>query len=1521
MVDHGPVVLRAVFRLLQGFDVARCLKRVEKTTGTLIDLPDADLIAQARRIIQTPKAPDDTGGIEGAFPNHYDLRRLSDQDADALAVAAELFRRFPPGQIIPGASVYPEQLEAAGYLMRGALVQMDTGEGKTYALMLAAFGLLRLFPTVYILTDNPYLVMRDASNVAGFWAKLGVSVGAVLPPHYANNEWPGWEAQIIYTTPESYIFCTMEDQLESTSDMRRIRRGAVLLDEADAALLDRLQGSYVERRNVASGSKDWRLACNMAMLLRPEHVVEDKDGGLDVYLTGAGQAEVIRLSGSLLDDSRHLMLYRDVEVAYSGLRKAVEGRDYEIINDTVVPIDADSGWRTLSRMPSWVTPLAFHRNLRLDGDVMTLNSADGLSRIMQVDHLAGASGTLINEALDYLIVGGFIVAVVQPRHARFDGMKPDFFFASYQMLRQHLESVVLVEAQRRPILIVTSTTAEAYQLAQDLAAAVPAAVTVRFAHGDSFGEQRLFEKAGEVGVVVVSTRQAGRGVDIQLTDEARANGGSLLILIGHAGDARQDRQLIGRVGRSGDPFEAYFCNYPGGALIPAGMKAFMEALKVPVMQSRKVQRALASKQRQNRRGRLQAFASQVSCMHVDDATFSVASRWSELIGEANEQGNLTEDFLNSVASTYAGYNIPGLGDIVTSDQADSAARRLESISSGRIDASSLKARIIGQERAAAQGVLVASLAEQLKISCDENLFKHSEFRTSFDAAFEAVRGLQQLGLSRGRVLAIVRSYNDEDDDAEQLPESSPLRLPESEYLTLPPSVVKKWVSDLRDEGMDLSELLARQGNIDVPLPPVQIFGSVLTLRPKSLLVPDREVLFRLLELITIGENVLRPVAARLPSLYRSRHLLMRTPLRVAQETVYVVADYVDASRWQLIFRLRQQGMRGPKYFNAYQSGMTDLGQVAEAALTEQLCRNLISAEDPESLDQLFASLERARYQRPVALSFGSIGREIPPVLDQLESARPQTRDDLIAYFVQAHFARHDQLAGLKPEDLYPALDAVLSDAPLATLTTPVGVAEALGRWRRHPVRRRLLPWRRHRVDRVVRDFFSYLHEQGVSARLPVGVFERTKPFRKRITSRLSAPRTQIAAMFFAVVLAAYLPLIFLHSGRPSTLRGYSRLVDLTFSAGTFSAGAWIAAALVGICSTAFFTWLLRGFNADLGLLNLERPVLIISGAASAAWLQSRSDAPVMAQISTGVLLLLVSVTLGNLIWLAENLSRIRLVAVFVAVSLGCRTFPALFEANGWKVVIAAGAGALYSIITYAIPLRLPVYALESSDIRSADGATSKSTVSVEARVPWTAHAVSLVVDLGVCRLAHVQPAIGIGAYAIVFSWWTRQLSIGLTAPSGWIAHLRQVDQAYAASAKRPSLADGLRLLRFKFVCRELVLGLGFVGTASWLLPNANLYGGSRTQVGLIAGSLGIFFAGVARSAISSLRNVTALQRPVESRSAHDGLSENLLSDSKDIFRRFKRRLALVMLIYLALAKIAELLDVSHLVHAILDALT
>ncbi len=1529
MADRGTTFPRLIFRLLGGIGPSRCIARAEELAETYANLDDAAVRAACRRFIETPWVPDEEHLGDPRWTQRLVGRKLNEQDAEAIAAGCEAFARFPPAGITPGTRPYPEQVRAAVHLTRGALVQMDTGEGKTYAIMLAALALLRIHSRVYIVTANPYLAMRDAANSAPFWAALGITVGLVLPSNFVTDGWPRWEATVVYTTVESLIFGCMDDDLNLRRDMQQVHSDAVLVDEVDAVLLDQLDSYFSVVRRISGSQKNWNLACQLALLLKDEHVERSRDStSLRVHLTQAGQQEVIRLSGSMLDEPQHLGLYRDVELAYTGLRVAVEGRDYETVGGSLVPIDPTTGWRTLTRVPDWIMPLASRRGIRRSDWTQRMHLADGLSVLLSFDHFSGTSGTVINEALDYMLIVAMPIVVIPPRKPRYKGLRSDYYFISLDEVEKELRSVVAREAGKRPILIVASSSSHAFRLAHALKETAPAGVTVSFAHGDTFGEQQLFEKAGEAGMVVVSTRQAGRGVDIQLAEQARRNGGSLLILVGHALQARLDRQLLGRVGRSGDPFEARFWNHPDDGLLNYITNLRLQRrmnIDGPILLPRFASKGISGFQRFDRYRQIQDFALRTANSQVDAEVFGVLRRWRRLAQENFNNWGLDTPFLREIANSFLAYHVPGIGGpVVQARQATAAGTKVMAVCGHPEAGPSLGLRLVGQDAATAREILLTILVDTLREASATNTQAILQRRTDESVAGAAVIGLQRLAALRRRVNGLSEALG----DGMQLAihgADSPDEVSLAKHLTVRNSQLPGLIRAARTAEPPTADELDALSFADVDGHLNTLMVAALSLRRGSDAVTP-EILEALARAIVRAERTLRPSAARLPALVRQRVIEDRTPVEIVAESITEIADLMANARDRLQFDLYQRQLSGVRYQNAYLTGMRDAHKICEGELARRVCENLINGADPMAVDKLFSAAENQVSTPPGPALVVTLIEHLPaPLADgEVSARRPRGRDDLISYFVEALRAAQGGSRRRLPsdEELVPALGAVLEDShSLATLCSAEGVAEALDRWRRHYVRRRLLPWRRHRVDRAVRDFLLFLHEQGLSARLPKNIQERTLPLRRRIAARVLTPRMQLAMIIAGALVLAAAGLALVHV-RPTTgFTGLARLADLCLSAGRLEAGLAVGPALLGLTGTAMVRWMIFGFSSDGGVRPLDRlvaPVLAVLGSLSLALTPGSS---VIRVVLATIALTAAALVFVNFAWNLENIAQFALAAGLVAATILGVALPALTRAQPhYPVLIMAAAGAASVNLWRVVPVRLRLHSMRWAGVQSETVESVSGARAVSAHVNWTAHAYAFAAGSVVGWVTGAVSWLTPVAYLLFFLLWTRYLARSVTDPGQWSRRLRAADQAYAATQRRPSLEAGLKAMRYKFVLREGISGAVFVALASTLTPAVPLFRGPQVQLGLLAGLMGIMGTELAVVALSSLRNIYGVERAGSDPEPRDALSETFLADLRDVFNRFRRRLSLAVLAYLALAKIAEMIHVWELLRDLFGVL-
>lgn len=157
-----------------------------------------------------------------------------------IAAACEAMRRHlrVPATGAP-LDPYPEQVAAARALLRGSVVEMATGEGKTVVAALAAACWAGQGP-VHVATANAYLAERDAAWLRPVYQALGLSVGVVTPTQGRDARRQAYACDVVYSTLAEFGFDYLRDRLVlRPADRVQVRGlGALIVDEADLLLID-----------------------------------------------------------------------------------------------------------------------------------------------------------------------------------------------------------------------------------------------------------------------------------------------------------------------------------------------------------------------------------------------------------------------------------------------------------------------------------------------------------------------------------------------------------------------------------------------------------------------------------------------------------------------------------------------------------------------------------------------------------------------------------------------------------------------------------------------------------------------------------------------------------------------------------------------------------------------------------------------------------------------------------------------------------------------------------------------------------------------------------------------------------------------------------------------------------------------------------------------------------------------------------------------------------------------------------
>lgn len=487
---------------------------------------------------------------------------------EALAAVTEAARRAL------GFEAYDVQLFAALVMLDNRLAEMATGEGKTLsAALVAGVGALAGMP-VHVLTANTYLVERDATDFAPYYARLGLRVAFVTTAMDTPQREAAYGAAVCYVTARDLVFDYLRDGERRgfvRSDLQRraaalggqggrpLLRGLCMavVDEADSLLIDEAMMPLILSHQVQDAAargfawQVWTLSGGL---------VAETDFGVDrlarkVTLTDAGKARLAERGAALGGRWRSPRL-REAVVALALAARHLYRRDVDyLVRDGQVEIIDEITGRAA---PGRVWSRGLHGFVELKEGCRPSPATETLAQITfqrffpRYHRLCGMSGTLREARGELREVYGLDVVCIPSRLAPSRKRLPSRLYGAKHALWDAVaRRVAEMRLSGRPVLVGTSSVAESEALSARLTATgiEHAVLNARF----DAEEAAIVANAGVPGQVTVATNMAGRGTDIPLADGVAEAGGLHVLCCQFNGSRRIDRQLEGRSARQGDP--------------------------------------------------------------------------------------------------------------------------------------------------------------------------------------------------------------------------------------------------------------------------------------------------------------------------------------------------------------------------------------------------------------------------------------------------------------------------------------------------------------------------------------------------------------------------------------------------------------------------------------------------------------------------------------------------------------------------------------------------------------------------------------------------------------------------------------------------------------------------------------------------------------------------------------------------------------------------------------------------------
>jgi preprotein translocase subunit SecA len=473
---------------------------------------------------------------------------------------------------------YRCQFAAGWALLQGRLVEMATGEGKTFAATLPAIVAAWAGLPVHVITVNDYLAQRDADELAPLYEFVGLDVGTVVQGLSRAERRSAYSRAICYASNKEIAFDYLRDRVAGAGHASRLHsafeqlalagrpgdddfvlRGLVfaIVDEADSVFIDEARTPLILATSVGADEsrQDFEKALAIAAALTP---------GQDFHLDAANRRAALEDAGA-----QKLALHDRGEGVWSSARARIElvnqaltalylllrDRDYVVVDGKVQIVDESTGRVMADR--SWERGL--HQMVEVKEGCAATDQRQTLARITyqrlfrRYVRLAGMTGTASEVAAEVDSVYSLsTVRVPLNRPLRRIRLPDRVCIDSAAKWRAVVESVARLSSRdQRPVLIGTRSVRDSEWIS--------ALLTERgIAHSllnakQDQREAEIIADAGQTGRVTVATNMAGRGTDIKLGPGVAERGGLHVILTEYHESRRIDRQLLGRCARQGDP--------------------------------------------------------------------------------------------------------------------------------------------------------------------------------------------------------------------------------------------------------------------------------------------------------------------------------------------------------------------------------------------------------------------------------------------------------------------------------------------------------------------------------------------------------------------------------------------------------------------------------------------------------------------------------------------------------------------------------------------------------------------------------------------------------------------------------------------------------------------------------------------------------------------------------------------------------------------------------------------------------
>ena len=517
------------------------------------------------------------------------LREKFKENNDLDCILAEAFALTREASIRTlGLRHFDEQLLGGIALHFGKIAEMKTGEGKTLVSTLPAYLNSLSGQSVFIITVNDYLALRDSEWMGEIFNYLGLSVGTITSSLAPDERKKAYECDVIYGTNNEFGFDYLRDNMTYELNQKvQSKLSYAIIDEVDSVLIDEARTPLVISGSAKESSNLYLKINKVTQLLIANNkddklfTIDEKQKSVSLTEDGHVQIEEIFVKNNLLQknetlyDPKNIQLFHLIDASLKANLMYHKDIDYVVENNEIVIIDEFSG----RKMPGRRWSEGLHQSVeakesvKIQNENLTYASITFQNYFRLFDKLSGMTGTADTESIEFQQIYNLEVIVI-PSHKKM--IRKDHidqvFLTTKEKYNAIIKDISIIHNTGQPILVGT-TSIEASEYISKLLKVQKIKHHVLNAKQHQ-KEAEIISQAGKLSAVTIATNMAGRGTDIVLGGKDISNAGATplldnpekikkiggLYIIGteRHESRRVDNQLRGRSGRQGDPGESRF---------------------------------------------------------------------------------------------------------------------------------------------------------------------------------------------------------------------------------------------------------------------------------------------------------------------------------------------------------------------------------------------------------------------------------------------------------------------------------------------------------------------------------------------------------------------------------------------------------------------------------------------------------------------------------------------------------------------------------------------------------------------------------------------------------------------------------------------------------------------------------------------------------------------------------------------------------------------------------------------------